>query len=71
LNRQGPDIGEQYRSIIFYHNKEQKESAEESKSKLEKKGMKIVTEIVPASDFYKAEEYHQKYLFKKGAKVCH
>ena len=71
LNRQGPDLGKQYRSVIFYHNKEQKETAEKSKANLEKKGMKIVTEIVPATDFYKAEEYHQKYLLKKGSKVCH
>lgn len=67
LNRQGPDVGIQYRSAIFYHNEEQKEIAEKSKQFLEQSGKydrPIVTEIVPAPLFYKAEEYHQKY-FKK------
>jgi len=67
LNRQGPDMGIQYRSAIFYHNDEQKEIAEKSKQKLDKSGQfenSIVTEIVPTPTFYKAEEYHQKY-FKK------
>jgi peptide-methionine (S)-S-oxide reductase len=67
LNRQGPDVGVQYRSAIFYHNQEQKEIAEKSKQALEQSGKyerPIVTEIVPAPLFYKAEEYHQKY-FKK------
>ncbi len=67
LNRQGPDVGIQYRSAIFYHDKEQKEIAERSKQALEESGkydQSIVTEIVPAPTFYKAEEYHQKY-FKK------
>ena len=59
LNRQGPDIGSQYRSAIFYHNKEQKQLAEKSKPK------NALTEIVKASTFYKAEEYHQHYLEKK------
>ena len=67
LNRQGPDIGAQYRSAIFYHDEEQKEIAQKSLQLLEKSGRyrdPIVTEIVPAPTFYKAEEYHQKY-FKK------
>ena len=73
-NRQGPDIGEQYRSVIFYHTPEQKKLAEKSKAGLEKSGRyrnKIVTQIVPATTFYQAEEYHQQYLKKRGLKVCH
>ena len=69
LNRQGPDIGIQYRSAIFYHSDEQKEIAEKSKENLEKSGQyenPVVTEIVPAPTFYKAEEYHQKYFQKNG-----
>jgi peptide-methionine (S)-S-oxide reductase len=72
LNRQGPDIGSQYRSAIFYLDKKQKNLAEETKNKEEKRlGKKIVTEIKKADNFYPAEEYHQKYFEKnKGAKVC-
>ena len=69
LNRQGPDVGIQYRSAIFYHNDEQKEIAEKSKQNIDKSGKfenPIVTEIVPAPSFYKAEEYHQKYFKKCG-----
>ena len=69
LNRQGPDIGIQYRSAIFYHDDTQKEIAEKSKQSLDtsgKYGSPIVTEIVPAPTFYKAEEYHQKYFQKCG-----
>jgi len=69
LNRQGPDIGIQYRSAIFYHDEKQKEIAENSKESLEKSGKydsPIVTEIVAAPTFYKAEEYHQKYFKKHG-----
>lgn len=69
LNRQGPDMGIQYRSAIFYHNDKQKEIAEKSKQTLDKSGKfenSVVTEIVPASSFYKAEEYHQKYFKKCG-----
>jgi len=69
LNRQGPDVGTQYRSVIFFHNKEQEKIAKKSKELLSKK-KNIVTEIVPASEFYKAEEYHQKYLMKRGENVC-
>jgi peptide-methionine (S)-S-oxide reductase len=69
LNRQGPDIGNQYRSAIFFHDEEQKKIAQKSKEELEKSGKfqkRIVTEIVPAPEFYKAEEYHQKYFQKHG-----
>ena len=64
LNRQGWDFGTQYRSAIFYHNDEQKAEALASKEKMEKSGIyikKIVTEIIPATKFYEAEEYHQQY----------
>lgn len=66
-NRQGPDFGSQYRSAIFYHNEEQRKMAEQVKEEMNQKfGGKIVTEIVPASEFWKAEEYHQKYHQKHG-----
>lgn len=64
LNRQGPDVGTQYRSVIFYHSNNQKKEALESKEKLEKSGQldnKVVTEIIPFNKFYKAEDYHQNY----------
>ncbi|HIH42816.1 TPA: peptide-methionine (S)-S-oxide reductase MsrA [Candidatus Woesearchaeota archaeon] len=71
LNRQGVDIGTQYRSAIFYHSEEQKKKAVASKQELQKKfSNKIVTEIKPAAKFYRAEEYHQRYLEKKGLKMC-
>jgi peptide-methionine (S)-S-oxide reductase len=73
-NRQGPDIGSQYRSVIFYHTPEQELSARSSIEELEKSGRfsnRIVTEIVPASTFYKAEQYHQKYYEKKGGGNCY
>ncbi|MDD4909553.1 MAG: bifunctional methionine sulfoxide reductase B/A protein [Candidatus Omnitrophica bacterium] len=74
-NRQGPDIGTQYRSVIFYRGPRQKLAAEKSKEKLEKSGKykdPIATEIVAAGEFYPAEEYHQKYFQKRGMKpVCH
>ena len=69
LNRQGPDVGTQYRSAIFYHNQQQKAQAEASKEKLQRSGRykrPIVTEITPASEFYRAEEYHQQYFEKRG-----
>jgi peptide-methionine (S)-S-oxide reductase len=74
LNRQGPDVGTQYRSAIFFHTAEQEAAARASKQKLEKSGRfkrLIVTEITPASTFYRAEEYHQRYLEKRGLSVCH
>lgn len=69
VNRQGWDIGSQYRSAIFYHNEEQKTIAENVKHELEKSGnyhKSIATEISPISDFYRAEEYHQQYYAKQG-----
>ncbi len=70
-NRQGPDIGSQYRSAIFYHSDLQKKEAELSKQELQKKLKKpIATEILKATEFYKAEEYHQKYIMKTGRKIC-
>lgn len=71
VNRQGPDIGDQYRSAIFYHSAEQKKIAEESLKEEQKKYWRpIATEIVKAGKFYPAEEYHQKYLKKRGMKTC-
>src|SRR6185436_18906952 len=69
LNRQGPDVGTQYRSIIFYADDSQKKSATAGKEKLEKSGTwkdPVVTEIIPLMPFYTAEEYHQQYLEKRG-----
>lgn len=74
LNRQGPDIGSQYRSCIFTHSPEQKIIAEKLKTKLETSGKfqsPIVTEILPAPTFTPAEEYHQKYFLKNGGSGCH
>jgi len=74
LNRQGPDIGTQYRSAIFFHSPEQERLARASKEKMQASGKfrrQIVTEITPASTFYRAEEYHQKYLAKRGLSHCH
>ena len=72
LNRQGPDVGTQYRSAISYHNEKQKKAAIASKEKLEKSGKfrnPIVTAIVPISEFYKAEKYHQRYLEKRKSRI--
>ena len=72
LNRQGPDFGTQYRSVIFYDNEKQRKAAEKSKKEYQKKiSGKIVTQIVPATEYYKAEDYHQNYLKKKGLTSCH
>lgn len=73
LNRQGPDIGSQYRSVIFYHNDEQRQSAEKLMQQLNDSDAyknQIVTEITRAGDFYRAEEYHQKYIQKRGGPAC-
>ena len=70
-NQQGPDVGPQYRSVIFYENEAQKKAAQTLKEKLQLSGKfkkPVVTEIVPAMEFYKAEEYHQQYFKKKGLK---
>ena len=74
LNRQGPDIGPQYRSAIFFHDAEQEQEARDSKAVLEKEGVfrrPIVTQIVAAGPFYRAEEYHQQYFEKQGIRSCH
>jgi peptide-methionine (S)-S-oxide reductase len=74
LNRQGPDVGTQYRSAIFIHSPEQEAAARASKEALQHSGKfrrPIVTEITPASEFYRAEEYHQQYLEKRGLSHCH
>ena len=74
VNRQGPDEGTQYRSAIFYHTPEQKAAAEISKRQLAASGKydrEIVTQIVPAATFWKAEDYHQQYLEKRGMSTCH
>jgi len=74
LNRQGPDVGSQYRSAIFFHDVQQEAAARASKEVLIKEGVfkrPIVTEITPASEFYRAEEYHQQYFEKQGIKSCH
>ncbi len=75
MNRQGPDFGTQYRSVIFYHDEKQKKAAVASREKLQKsakyKNEKIVTAIEPAAEFYQAEEYHQQYLEKRGLSTCH
>ncbi|MEA4867542.1 MAG: bifunctional methionine sulfoxide reductase B/A protein [Bacteroidia bacterium] len=72
LNRQGPDIGTQYRSGIFFKDQEQRKIAEELKETLKLKGYNVVTQITPASDFYPAESYHQDYYLRKGTQpYCH
>ena len=72
-NRQGPDVGSQYRSVVFYHSPEQKAAADAKLAELEKSGRfrrPIVTQIEPAPTFYRAEEYHQQYLAKHGRTHC-
>ena len=74
LNRQGPDIGTQYRSAIFFHDEEQEAAAPASKERVDASGQfrrPIVTEITRATPFYRAEEYHQQYLAKRGRSSCH
>lgn len=74
LNRQGPDVGAQYRSEIFYHTPEQEAAARAARDRLEASGRynrPIVTRIAPAGPFYRAEEYHQRYLEKRGRAACH
>ncbi len=72
LNRQGPDIGTQYRSVIFFDDAKQEAAAKASKEEVQRQSRKpIVTEITPASQFYPAEEYHQRYLEKRGVASCH
>jgi len=74
VNRQGPDFGTQYRTAIFFHSPEQEAAAKKSRAALEASGKlrrPVATEITPAGTFYRAEEYHQKYLQKRGAASCH
>jgi len=74
LNRQGPDVGTQYRSAIFFHSPEQEKAARASKEKLQASSRykrPIATEISPVSEFWMAEDYHQQYLEKRGIKSCH
>lgn len=74
LNRQGPDVGEQYRSVIFFHTPEQEAAARKFKGGEEMSGKfrrPIVTQILPAAPFWKAEDYHQQYLEKRGLASCH
>lgn len=74
LNRQGPDVGDQYRSAVFYHSPEQQAAAQTLKGKVEASKIykrPIVTEITAAGEFWRAEEYHQQYLAKRGMSSCH
>lgn len=74
LNRQGPDVGTQYRSVIFHHSDAQRAAAEASRARAEASGRfrrPIVTDIAPARPFYPAEDYHQRYLEKRGLASCH
>ena len=74
VNRQGPDFGTQYRTAIFFHSPEQEAIAKKTKEALQASGKfraPIATEITPASPFWRAEEYHQRYLEKRGAASCH
>jgi len=74
LTRQGPDVGTQYRSAIFYHSPEQAAEARASKEQVERShrfSNPVVTQILPAADFFQAEDYHQQYLEKRGLASCH
>ena len=74
VNRQGPDYGKQYRTAIFFHSPEQEAAAKKSKQALEASRnlhRPVATEITPAGTFWRAEEYHQRYLEKRGAASCH
>jgi peptide-methionine (S)-S-oxide reductase len=74
VNRQGPDVGTQYRSAVFYHSPEQQAAAEKVQQERDASGRyrkRIATQIVPAVQFYSAEDYHQQYLEKRGLSSCH
>lgn len=74
LNRQGPDVGTQYRSVVFYHSEAQRAAAEEARERWNRSGRfsrPIVTEVAPAPPFWRAEDYHQRYLEKRGLASCH
>ena len=71
LNRQGPDVGDQYRSIVFTHSAEQEQAARAARERAQERfDRPVVTAIEPASDFWRAEEYHQQYLVKRGVASC-
>jgi len=73
-NRQGPDVGSQYRSVIFFYSPAQEAAARAARERLDKSGKfrnPVVTQIIPAAPFYKAEDYHQRYLEKRGLASCH
>jgi peptide-methionine (S)-S-oxide reductase len=73
LNRQGPDVGDQYRSVIFFHDEDQEQAARASLEAQERSGRHrrpVVTQIVPVETFWRAEEYHQQYLEKRGLATC-
>ena len=71
LNRQGPDVGRQYRSVVFFHSPEQQEQALASKARVQARSERqVVTEVEPAAPFWRAEEYHQQYLVKRGRASC-
>lgn len=73
-DRQGPDVGRQYRSVVFYHDDGQRQAAEAARARWDASGRfhrPIVTEIAPAAPFWRAEEYHQRYLEKRGLASCH
>jgi len=73
LNRQGPDVGDQYRSVIFFHDEDQEKAARASLEAEERSGRHrrpIVTQVVPSETFWRAEEYHQQYLEKRGLATC-
>jgi peptide-methionine (S)-S-oxide reductase len=73
LNRQGPDVGTQYRSVIFHHSPAQEAAAKASKDRISKSGRfnrPVVTQIEPAPKFWRAEDYHQRYLQKRGQSHC-
>jgi peptide-methionine (S)-S-oxide reductase len=74
VNRQGPDWGTQYRTVVFFHSPEQEAAARDAIARLDvshKYAKPIATQVVPATTFWRAEEYHQKYLEKRGAVSCH
>ena len=72
INRQGPDVGYQYRSVIFYFDDKQKKTAQEVLKKEQKKQIKVIATIIEkASTYVRAEDYHQKYLFNRGQEACH
>ena len=71
LNRQGPDVGDQYRSVVFTHSPEQEQAARAARERAQQRfDRPVVTAIEPASDFWRAEEYHQQYLVKRGVASC-